>query len=225
MDLRGIFEGKEDLRYQEEASALAGEIGRWIIQHNEDTPIESLFHRRRIRDTIGYIMNVRSMGVEGDYDDLNFGFIEGGTAEAFMAMGTDERRKAYFVFVRVPDAGSKTDIMYSVKWSHLIHELTHYIDRKRSETKPSKAPETKEIYYNSPMEFNAYFHQGLYDVMLHNHRNVPDNFPEFLRQNQVSFDYSWREHMTPDTKRKFIRRLYGVWNSLMDRQGASLMAA
>ena len=214
MELKSIFEGKDDLRYQEEARELAHAIGRWVIEHNAEVPIKDLFSKRSLRDGVAYLKNVRSMGIEG-YDDLNFGFVEGGAADAFMATGTDERRPAYFVFVKIPDAGEKIDAMYSIRWPHLIHELTHYIDRKRSATRLTKPHASGEDYYNSPMEFNAYFHQGLYELTFRFRKRVPDNFPEFLHQAQIEFDENWRAHMTDDTRRRFLRRLYGVWKSLI----------
>lgn len=212
MDIAGIFEGKDDLRYQIEARELAHEIGRWVIENNADTPIKDLFFKRSLREGVAYLKSVRSMGIEG-YDDLSFGFVEGGQADAFLATGTDERRPAYFVFMKVPDVGEKTDVMYSIRWPHLIHELTHYLDRKRSGTRLTKPYDSGEEYYNSPMEFNAYFHQGLYELSLRFRKGVPE-FPEFLRQAQIEFDENWRAHMTPETRRRFLRRLHGVWQSL-----------
>ena len=212
MELANIFEGKDDMRLHAEARELANAIGRWVIDNNAETPVKDLFYKRSLRDGVCYLKNVRTMGIEG-YDDLNFGFVEGGESDAFMATGTDERRPAYFVFVKVPDAGEKVDAMYSIRWEHLIHELTHYIDRRRSGTRLEKPHGSGEEYYNSPMEFNAYFHQGLYTVMNRFRKGVPE-FPEFLRQAQVEFDFNWRDHMTPDTRRRFLRRLHGVWQSL-----------
>lgn len=216
MKLAAIFEGQEDFRYQAEAKELAHSIGRWVAENNAETPIKDLFYKRALpQGTVGYIKNVGAMGIDG-YDDLNFGFVDGGGTEAYMATGTDEGRRVYFVFVRVPDVGDKVDVMYSMRWEHLIHEFTHYIDRKRSQTSKKSPNKSAEDYYNSPMEFNAYFHQGLYKLSLAFRKGVPE-FPEFLRQAQIEFDGNWRDHMTPETRRRFLRRLHGVWQSLKSR--------
>lgn len=211
MELANIFEGRDDMRLHAEARELANKIGRWVIDHNAEVPIKDLFHKRSLRDGVCYIKSVYSMGIEG-YDDLSFGFLESGSSDACLMMGTDENRPAYFVFIKIPDAGEKIDALYSVRWEHLIHELTHYIDRKRSGTKQKPYGSASE-YYNSPMEFNAYFHQGLYAVLNNFRKGVPE-FPEFLRQAQIEFDGNWRDHMSPDTRRRFLRRLHGVWQSL-----------
>lgn len=208
-----IFEGENDFRYQAEATELAHSIGRWVAENNAETPIKDLFYKRQLpQGTTGYIKSVQAMGITG-YDDLNFGFVDGGGTEAYMTTGTDEGRRVYFVFVRVHDVGDKLDVMYSMRWSHLVHEFTHYIDRKRSNTKLTRPYKSGEEYYNSPMEFNAYFHQGLYQLSLVFRKGVPD-FPEFFRQAQIEFDENWRAHMTPETRRRFLRRLHGVWQSL-----------
>lgn len=212
MELASIFEGKDDFRYQAEARELAYAIGRWVAEQNEETPIKDLFFKRQLRQGVGYLKSVQSMGITG-YDDLNFGFVEGGNAEGFLATGTDEGRPVFFVFMKLPDAGERVDAMYSISWPFLIHEITHYIDRKRSNTKLTKPHASGEDYYNSPMEFNAFFHQGLYGVAQVFRKGVPE-FPEFLRQAQGEFDYNWRDHMTPETRRRFLRRLHGVWQSL-----------
>lgn len=212
MELASIFEGKDDFRYQAEARELAYAIGRWVAEQNEETPIKDLFFKRQLRQGVGYLKSVQSMGITG-YDDLNFGFVEGGNAEGFLATGTDEGRPVFFVFMKLPDAGERVDAMYSISWPFLIHEITHYIDRKRSNTKLTKPYASGEDYYNSPMEFNAFFHQGLYGVAQVFRKGVPE-FPEFLRQAQGEFDYNWRDHMTPETRRRFLRRLHGVWQSL-----------
>lgn len=214
MELASIFEGKDDLRLHDEASKLANAIGHWVIKNNEETPVWGLFTGASMGGELVYIKSVGAMGIDG-VDDLYFGFREGGDAEAAMTIGTVEGRRAYFVIMKTEDPAPKTDIMYSIRWRYLIHELTHYIDRKRSNTLPTKDHANGSEYYNSPMEFNAYFQEGLHELLSNAKRDgVADAFPEFLRLNQICFSADWRQHMTPETKRRFLRRLYGIWTSL-----------
>lgn len=239
MEIRELLEGGHaDIAAHGQASRLASAIGRWMSQKNADRPLNQIMTQRSLGgERMGFVASCKYMGM--DVDDLVFGFgyypysrdvaAKMDSASAFMATGKRaDGSTLYYVIMMVDEyPGDKTDLMYSVKWDELIHELTHYIDRKRSQT-VRKAPRGESTeYYNDPMEFNAYFQQGLYSMMAelgHFPKSVRpeaisarvETFPAFLRSYEASFSSDWRYHMLPETRRRFLKRMFNLWTAIKD---------
>lgn len=241
MEIRELLEGGHaDIAAHGEASKIASMIGRWMSENNQEKPLKRIMMQKSLgQDRMGFVASCKFMGLPEQYHDLMFGFgyypYESGAqmrrdngTDAYMAVVKSGDVRAYLVIMMVDEyPGEEFDMMYKIEWSNLIHELTHYQDRKRSQTFQKAARGTGTEYYNSPMEFNAYFQQGLYSMLGElGHfpkASKPDaiaarvaTFPAFLKSYEIEFDSDWRYHMLPDTRRRFLRRLYNLWTAIKD---------
>ena len=139
----------------------------------------------------------------------------------------------------------------------IIHELIHYFDYKRTDDKIGagksaidaiqKWKTDKEVYYNTPTEFNAHFLEGLERLMsspfineinAYNIMQNPQNFIKWawddtLFPQVIDKDYKrstttyeerggfWERefvnHLNDRNKRRVYKRLLGVYNLLKER--------
>ncbi len=126
-----------------------------------------------------------------------------------------------------------------LKKDTMVHELIHFFDWRRHKAR-GKYGEKKQSpggadYYNEPAEFNAYYQEGARGVesMAKAQRNT-SAWPRVVKiffgggrdfqsfANAVSgrfFDKGWVENMTPDTRRRFLKRLAGLHEYLTDKYG------
>jgi hypothetical protein len=229
-----------------EAYKLVQKFGRWIGKNNADTPIRNLMQARMIRDgTKLYIVNADQFGGP---DDLFIGFaytpglnVEENPASMLQGRNVAERKPIYYIVISVDsDIGDKTELGYSLNWTnlfgHMVHELTHYQDRSR-QTTPTRgkfnqkvqavSSKDPEAYFNSPLEFNAYFQQGMHNVISsyiigsERHYFKPSanfkalaSFDAFKRAHLFDFDRGFRDYLTPENQRRFDKRLYKFYDLL-----------
>lgn len=237
-----------DLHFQTKAQRLARQFGAWFVPRNEDTPLgemEEMIHVNLPRRAEGKMLSAyitKASKFAPEYDDLYMGFAwnEDGTTSptgAFMAPGTMEGRRAFFVIIMLPnDRSHDIDILFGVKWDHLIHELTHYMDRKR-QTTPSKKSFSGlarsaqgalggEKYFNHPLEFNAFYQQGLYSVVQalsrgQNSGRMMRSFSDFYSAMVGHFDIDFMHYLTPEYRRKFLKR-FNSFYELVKREWPDL---
>lgn len=217
INVAGLLEdADDDQRYQMEAQHIAKHVGMWLSKANEDTPLKEISQTFMLGDRTIYAVSADVAGEQ--YKDLYIGFTQNQRNEGFMAVSTTIPRDYFVVATITNDPAEATDVIYGIKWSVLIHEITHYLDRKRSNTIPNKKHEGPEEYYNSPMEYNAYFQQGLYKIMAIIEKNPSIvsnmNFDEFMEEFRKNFNPTWMRHMTDDTKKRFGKRMYGLYKVL-----------
>jgi hypothetical protein len=242
------FKLYEDARADVSALTTAEEIAtkfmQWLAKNNEEKTIDQLMFSRRLRTGKIYYAN----GSEFDApDDLNIGFMyEKGKEKqspASMFQGRDHelRQPIYFIVTFLDyDPGSDVDVLYKLRYqntlSNLVHELTHYMDRVRQKT-PTKGTfnqkvkgispsDNKSGYFNSPLEFNAYFQQGAHAIYAdtQDKRNFDptafDSFDKFKKHYVGStggvFHHNFFELLTPENKRKFDKRLFKLFNYLSE---------
>lgn len=218
IDVAGLFEDAiSDHSFQSEAQHIAKEVGVWLAKANEEAPLKDVATRFARGNEEIYAINAKVAGDQ--YDDLYIGFTKGEPNEGYMAITKTSPRK-YFVVANVNnDPANITDVIYSIKWSVLIHEITHYLDRKRSNTVPDgRHKDSAEQYYNSPMEYNAYFQEGFYRILNDVERNssiLNDiSFGAFMEKFRGHFNLEWLYYMTDDTKKRFRKRMYGLYRML-----------
>ncbi len=97
-----------------------------------------------------------------------------------------------------------------------IHEFIHYLDsiRYKNTYKPTMNKNSKEEYYNSPEEFNAYMH-GIITYALKNKyrlKNLP--FKTFLNRiikNYIKENFGFIKNINDDNKKKLIKRMYKTY--------------
>lgn len=120
--------------------------------------------------------------------------------------------------------------------SIFTHEFVHYLDDKRMSRGISKGyrpyqhahgtPEHHAEYINNPVEFNAYYMQGIraivedLDRIIRLRRDFPTNFRDFLYTFTVENDHfygDFRTLMDAKWRQKFIKRLQGFHAVIMQR--------
>lgn len=234
-DIFIIEDAFADITAMKNAKKIVNDFRSWLGVHNEDTPIEDIMHR--YRGAGGDIIFYVNASEFGGPDDLMMGFSHNSSVsgEAYLTAGKNTRtgQVTWFAVMILPeDPAKETDISFklsSVQISEMLHEIIHYFDRKRQTTPTKNAVFGKvkgvpshetERYYNSPIEFNAYFQQGMHNVMNHIEKTNPQlgSFEDFKREHLVDFNLSFRQNLNAEYQKKFDRRLYKIYKHLVDEQ-------
>jgi hypothetical protein len=223
-----------DISAQQEARRIAAAFGKWLSPRNEETPLREIRGVRRYeleRDKElhpVYVVNAGHYLTGEPYGDLWIGFVgpnwSSGASVAPVPFGDHDMR--YFITIRIGDPrfAEDIDLLFGISWDVLIHELTHYLDIKRSKGNSVKGDDPDRIkYYNSPLEFNAYFQQGLYHLFNEIKTLKPNtlahymsSFELFRAWSRISFHGAYRRAMSPETQRRFDKRLYALYVHLQD---------
>jgi hypothetical protein len=232
MRVGDIFEDAHaDFHANRLATTIASTFVSWLAQHNESTPLGDLLHRYRYRDDIILYATGPEIGLP-NCPDLFIGFAwnpkKAANGEPYgatkgyhsPAKNTTTGEMVYFVVVTEDrDPSNETDVAFGVSSEFLVHELTHYLDRKRqSPTAKYAGPNASSDpagYVNSPFEFNAFFQQGMHNILKDlNRRSTKDElatFESFQKNNLWHFDHGFRANLSPANQRRFTKRLYRLW--------------
>jgi hypothetical protein len=235
----------QDLASMTKATKLANDFRTWLSRKNEERPLEDVLHRWagfKGRETLLYA-NAEAFGGP---DDLMIGFAFGGADRGeggFVTGGknTTTGKNTWFAILRLDhDPSKETDVAWSLgskEIEFLVHEITHYYDRSR-QTTPTKGSalgvvpgvaydrDNPATYFNSPIEFNAYFQQGLHKLM-HWHGKLVDkspalvSFDAFKKHYMGEFDKNFVGMLNDENKQRFERRLYKLWNFLKEKDAAT----
>lgn len=223
------------------AERIMNKFIHWLSINNEEAPLQDIMEHSFKPTTLEQVLfaSGETIGLPKGFHDLNLGFAwksEGlprSNARGWLSpmehpMGGP--RKYLACIVRDTDPSKDTDLAYEMGYEAkeiLVHEITHYLDYKRSTVNPGSTQKLIKKrgpvagYYNSPLEFNAFFQQGLHAI-LKDLRERPygsrfrkdetlATFQNFLADNLYSFNHSYREHLDDTYKRKFKRRLYKLY--------------
>lgn len=242
MKTKELFEAPEnDLVAQMEARAIAQAFAKWLVPKNEDTPLSEIDEVENLR--LGkyqtYTVPAAHFGLPPEFHDLSIGFAKAeGSASAVLLAGPMENGKMRYwaVVTTRDDPGNDRDLLFGVRWPELIHELVHYLDRKRINPRGSSgkkhikpkgsSDDGHEAYFNSPLEFNAYFQQGLHEIMNHimhaksrraDMEQIMRNYTNFRAAYISDFDRGFRDYMTDETKRRFEKRLFAFYGFIKTR--------
>lgn len=149
------------------------------------------------------------------------------------------------------DPTNRVDVGHGLPMGTFVHEFTHYLDHQkrnielmtRRKIKAAQAyydskgetPKplsddgmTPEQYYNDPLEFNAFYHDGIEGVLsrllfddLDNpgfiEKNWLADFDKFRNQAVHSFQRMFIKKLNSKFKKKFISRLYGLYSFLKEQ--------
>jgi hypothetical protein len=137
--------------------------------------------------------------------------------------------------IKLEDIADETELIWKTSDSHrssIVHELIHYFDAKRQKTSDRNAPygfsspklKNNTEYFNSPKEFNAFFQQGMHSVMKEliidksiGAKRKLRTFEDFKKNFLIDFREDFRNHMTAETKKRFDKRLYKLWEWLKEK--------
>lgn len=92
-----------------------------------------------------------------------------------------------------------------------VHEFVHYLDSINYKDSYVAKSGNNNDYYNTPEEYNAFFHELLTEIIKKKNRLNWLNFNKFLKV-VLSFENSYFvSKLNNDYKRKFIKRIYKIW--------------
>ena len=231
-----LFEDAEkDITFLRQAEMVATKFFRWLAVAGENQTVEDIMQSKRDRGGVIYFVTAARIGLPKEFDDLSLGIGKQptgvkGVARLSRTITTyaDEtvRTKYQAVLFLAQDPGKITDIGYklsSVNREHFVHEIIHYLDRKRHRGKVSSANSKKPgKYYNSDTEFNSYFQQGAHNILknLLVYKTLDgkcDSFDTFRSNVLVDFDEHFRQFMSKRTRARFNRRLYKLWDWIREK--------
>jgi hypothetical protein len=239
MILDQLFEdANDDLGAEDRAQQIAQNFLKWVAVANEEQTIGELMQSRQFAQQDGRIdIQYYANGLQFNSPRwINMGFAYrpggGGGSSAYISVEEAGGRNAYFVMVVLDyDPKDQVDIVYKLKWSQvlqeLVHELTHYMDRRRQKAMiPPESSEDRYKYFNSPLEVNAFYQQGVHnvveDILTDVRRKTFDptfveTYEAFNKRYRRCFSQNYLAYLFPLNKRRFEARFYGLWQAIRDR--------
>lgn len=248
-----LFEDPEkDLKTVRYAQRAVGKILRFLTDKTENTPLKDcgFDHVTASKDEL-WMFPVTDAGLPHQNVRFAVGWRMAADTKrktkAFVVTAQDGP-KQFILLVALLDHNPEndTDIAYKLDFSDVVHEFIHVLDYRRGylthkdnikraeRLSGTKREPTQEQYFNSPIEFNGYYQQGLSKVLnslviaSYKLKQSPTyayayrvqtlkSFNAFLREHRYSFNDSWMHMLTPENKKRFMRRFYRLYELVRDR--------
>jgi len=237
-----------DIRYASLAHKMAKAFAEWLYEKSGyGIPISDQMEKDKsimhIPDFNGYnLLGTTAVDLGFPFENIYLFIGERGkeeTADGYLLTGKvgDKKILMPMVFVDFEPLGqpeisltNRNGLFQRSQMETMAHEIIHAFDYIRGANKANvKDPETDgyPTYYNSPLEFNAFFQMSLPAVLKYIkdewfYFGVSGNFdkvetdkiisyPEFHKQIIDKFDSHFLEHLDDKYKRKFEKRLYQIY--------------
>jgi hypothetical protein len=231
-----------DIAFNKKACDLADEAAAWFSANGSLAPLDTgpepillVDFGDNAPDRVWYIPSLDREGMKFGYIVMKPGYRR--FAEAAVSDFAREGKPTEWVLCAVSDHPEKADSLLPkhVTRPFLIHEATHYLDFTGSTHKPDPfksvhADNLGRYYYNTPHEFNAFFHQGLaiFIADLEMQRHLYARIPGRLFASRAQFFYRllygdgfWPIHFVHGLnrryRRKMIRRFYRIFDHCLPR--------
>jgi hypothetical protein len=225
-----IFETPEnDLAKVRYAQRAGQTFSQWLDKANARTPLKDmgLLHVNTAKGDELWLVKATDVGLL--YQDLylGFGWRPETKTDAYVTTATiDGRRYILLIMMLHENPRDQINLGYKLDWAQFTHEFTHvmdyrrgYMNHKANMDKSNKPPNKDRMrYYNSPVEFNGYYQQGLHEILyaltiLAMSKKDPDRFKtvsyqQFRTIYNIWFERPWLSNLNPIYKRKFNRRFY-----------------
>jgi len=230
----------------------------YFSEHNSDKPLKDVpgIDVMHFGHNIGMVATVHAKRLGLPYADLHLGFHWGpGNGHQFKLLNGQQYLTIAAGDKWSPDATNAVDVLWGAKWRSFVHEFTHYLDSKRNKNaqrppfkqRPfygrartqrgirkalasQKLEKTPLVYYNDPLEFNAFYQQwadGLLDklALTIHHGRLNGELDEmtfwktpvdFLRWASKNYDQreDWMSNMTPETRQRFLKRFARLYAAI-----------
>lgn len=214
----------EDARSDKEARDNAEKVFNSIIDNLETKKTASY---RPIKDGQAYVLDSVALSMPSDVPSFKLVLREPvAHMGAKVSAGYSGKQRAIHVMMDLD-----TDWVSQLKAtkSAIIHELIHHFDYVRSNgnIKDSSGKTIKQ-YYNDSSEVNAYYQEAMHEfekLYSRIYANNPTafqvlarklkNFEGFLDLVKASADANFVQNWTPETEKKFIKRVSGYYNDIL----------
>ena len=228
-----LKEGPErDLFNNSRAVEIIDGFKKWLSSKGQ-SKIEDIMYRSKLHNGMAYSIPVRNF-MQGAYKNLLIGFAceENPTHAGFQTVAYEHENKVFIVLqVYDFDISKGTPSQIRVNEPIMIHEIIHYFDRMRHRNKDGTLKNIKGSsldkpgYHSDPLEFNAYYQQGVREVIREiENRKVRssnlglDSFQEFSDLYLARFNYwGFVARLNPEFKKKFDRRFYKLYEFLVEK--------
>lgn len=212
----------KDLYHNNRAAEILKAFKNWLKSTN--AKIKDVMARSNTENGMMYTIPVKNF-MNGAYRNLRIGFAfeKNPLHDGFQTTGTENDTKVYIV-CQVFDFDI-SDVVASNLHTHdpvMIHEIIHYLDRMRQRSKDGQLKSIKGTsidskgYHSDPLEFNAYFQQGMHKVINVLKNEKIGSYNDFRGKYLNFFDYF--DKLTPEYKQKFERRFYKLYEFLLSKE-------
>jgi hypothetical protein len=232
-----------DLAFNQRACEIADQASAWFAANgsvdamdNGPEPICGTDCGDRAPDRVWYTQVMNKDGVKFGYVVMKPGFPRLATAAVSDFYPENERIWAVCAVADHP-ADRHTPLAPHVFKPDLVHEATHWLDFTTYGYKPvafqiKHMDDLTSHYYNKAHEFNAFYHQGLYQFLADLHlvepfyrrsllagRPTRNQFFSHLIQNDAYWPIHFVHGLRGTYARKFRRRCYRLFDRYLPRQG------
>ena len=213
---------------------------KWLYENNKNTPLKDMDMIHAIDNKGKDLWLIKASKIGMAFQNLYIGIgwkPHAVSNSAFTTTGEIGGSRVIMLVIMMKDnPKNEVNLYYKLDFSHLIHEFVHVIDYRRGYINHRdnliKTGKDKDIgddrnqYYNSPIEFNGYYQQGVYEIMNKltikamnpQYRELNPNgfkdisYKSFKRLNDMWFDPKWLAALTSENKRRFDRRFYKFYD-------------
>jgi hypothetical protein len=254
---RHLFEDAEkDLKTVRYAQRAVSKIWRFLTDKTENTPLKDagFFHTETGKDEI-WMFPATDAGLPHRDLEIAVGWRrvaattdkeKNQQTSAYVTTGRDGTRSfVLLVLLLDHDPSDDTDIAWKLDFSEIVHEFVHVLDYRRGYLKHRENIHRQQLrqgakfkgygmkrsrakYFNSPIEFNAYYQQGVSALLnelviatdklkdtpsyAHAYRaSVLASYAAFQREFHYCFDNTWLRSLNAKTKHRFVKRLYQLF--------------
>lgn len=240
--------GASDFDKLGEVQRAAGKFQSWLSRNNEETPVKDCgFYKSSLSGLEVWMIRAMKVGIADHHLYLALGDRTKDNAAGFVAHiptsqhDGDPVKNTDIVLCMLigKDPADEIDVAYTINWDFFAHEYVHVLDYRRGlvthkynqdKQKRQNKNYERQFYYDRPEEFNAYFQQGLREILHGLARATPmygkkspeeiaafrkqnlSSYPEFRKKFVIWFDSPWLTHLNAANKRKFERRFFKVFN-------------
>jgi len=160
--------------------------------------------------------------IEKKYD-LNLLFVHVLGSNNLCHYNKENNRMVFFIISQVsnPDDVEHNKYLTWIRFKSwieedsFIHEFVHFLDIKRfSPTYIQKPPTNEYNYFNSPEEYNTYYHELLRNIIKNKKNLLQLNFKQFLKQSLKLGRQDFISTLNDDYKQKLQNRLYKLYDHM-----------
>jgi len=235
MKLIRIYEAKEsrDKKFRKEATDFYSKLQRYIsFERNVEELVQNMTGNYG-----GYVLDAGK--IDSRYKKLLIFLIPSKIGSKGVAGGYGKNKKKQDVIL-LPVLKGPFDVTYlntrmGGSKKVFVHEFIHYLDDRRTKTEKGVGVASKhkgktisdKEYYNNPKEFNAFYQEGSNEIeefftsprisLWAKTQIMGKNFDQFMKNTGKFFADGYVESLNSKNRKKFLQRLYGLYESLKDK--------
>jgi len=230
-----------DRAYRQEAEAFYDKLSAWLKRHDSMKKYRDIKYGQvntgtgEKKDVYSYEVTPKHLGVSRKYPNFFVTLSPFRTGTARYGKAKKGRRIILPILtVEVLESESGPEMARYLGYIReiFIHEFIHYLDDIRYVV-PGWAPASAKVvkdggqraYYNSPVEFNAYFQGGAFEVEKRVAELEPGefsrlfgrSFKKFRKHYESLFNKNFRRMIKDKWKKKYEVRLWQLYQDMLER--------